>query len=318
MPLLYYDGRFLDHDTGRHPERAERLRQVVERLEAKGWMLKCRRPNWEPASVEQLGRVHEPSYAKHVAEFAAAGGGRLDPDTVVSPASNDVARLAAGAVCDAIGRVVGGDEKHALCLVRPPGHHALKQEAMGFCLFNNIAIGAKAALVEHRLDKVLIVDWDVHHGNGTQDAFWSDGQVGFFSSHRFPFYPGTGRADETGEGRGRGMIRNLPVSYGTKREEFRDRFRAALEDLARVVKPQLVLISAGFDAHREDPIGSLDLEVEDFALLSKMVLDVADQYAGGRVVSVLEGGYNPQRLAECVEAHLQAMAQEGTKTGEME
>jgi len=311
MVLLYSDPRFLDHDTGRHPERAERLRQVVAHLEKTATAAKCRRVEWPAVSVERLARVHDQPYIERVKQTASQGGGRLDPDTVVSPASDGVARLAAGAVCDAVDRVLRGEEQQALCLVRPPGHHALRDEAMGFCLFNNVAIGALQAVVEHRLDKVLIVDWDVHHGNGTQDAFWRDGRVGFFSSHRWPFYPGTGRADETGEGPGKGMIRNLPLEFGTTRDAIRDRFRAALEDLARHVRPQLVIVSAGFDAHREDPIGSLGLEVEDFALLSRMVLDVADEYAGGRVVSVLEGGYNPARLAESVAVHLETMLDKG-------
>lgn len=307
MTLLYTDPRFLDHDTGRHPERAERLRQITAHLDTTGLAAKCRRVEWQPVTLERLTRIHDKAYTESVTKLAGEGGGRIDPDTVVCPKSDDIARLAAGAVCDAVDRVLKDETKHALCLVRPPGHHALKQEAMGFCLFNNVAIAAKVATAEHKLDKVLIVDWDVHHGNGTQEACWTDGQIGFFSSHRWPFYPGSGRAEETGDGRGRGMIRNLPLEYGTKPTEFRDKFRSALEDLAKTVRPQLVIISAGFDAHREDPIGSLDLEVEDFEKLSTIVLDVAKEYAGGKVVSVLEGGYNPIRLAESVGVHLRSM-----------
>jgi acetoin utilization deacetylase AcuC-like enzyme len=174
---------------------------------------------------------------------------------------------------------------------------------MGFCLFNSVAVAARAALAE-QLDRVLIVDWDVHHGNGTQEMFWEDGRVGFFSIHRWPFYPGTGDADETGSGRGLGWIANEPVEFGTPRRRYYDRFERALMTLAAKVQPQLVLLSAGFDAHRADPIGSLGLEVEDFSRLTQTVLGVAREYAGGRVVSLLEGGYNPARLAECVEAHL--------------
>jgi acetoin utilization deacetylase AcuC-like enzyme len=175
---------------------------------------------------------------------------------------------------------------------------------MGFCLLNNVAIAARAALAEHDLDHVLIVDWDVHHGNGTQEMFWEDGRVGFLSIHRWPFYPGTGDSDETGSGRGLGWISNVPVQFGTPRQTFHERFERALIDLAAKVRPQLVLVSAGFDAHRDDPIGSLELETEDFVRLTQTVLAIARQYAGGRTVSLLEGGYNPQRLAECVEAHL--------------
>jgi acetoin utilization deacetylase AcuC-like enzyme len=175
---------------------------------------------------------------------------------------------------------------------------------MGFCLFNNVAVAALAAIAEQQLDRVLIADWDVHHGNGTQETFWEDGRVGFFSIHRWPFYPGTGDSDETGGGQGLGWITNEPVEYGTPPAKFHERFERALTALAAKARPQLVLISAGFDAHRQDPIGSLDLEVEDFARLTRTVLGVAREYAGGRVVSILEGGYNPQRLAESVGVHL--------------
>jgi acetoin utilization deacetylase AcuC-like enzyme len=178
---------------------------------------------------------------------------------------------------------------------------------MGFCLFGNVAVAARAAIEEHQLDRVLIVDWDVHHGNGTQEMFWEDGRVGYLSIHRSPFYPGTGDADETGTGRGLGWISNIPVQFGTAVADYHQRFEAALTALAAKVRPQLVIISAGFDAHRQDPIGSLELEVEDFARLTQTVLGVARQYAQGRVVSALEGGYNPQRLAESVGVHLEAL-----------
>jgi acetoin utilization deacetylase AcuC-like enzyme len=244
---------------------------------------------------------------KSVAELAARGGGRPDPDTVVGSDSFDVARLAAGAAGDAVDRVLAGEDRTALCLVRPPGHHALPDRAMGFCLFNNIAVAARAAIDEHGLDRVLIVDWDVHHGNGTQDAFYTDGRVGFLSIHRWPFYPGTGAADETGSGAGLGATSNLPIAFGTPRDNYRDKFRQELESFANRIKPQLVLVSAGFDSHREDPIGSLGLEVEDFGDLTRCVLDVANVHAGGRVVSLLEGGYHPTRLAECVAEHLEVL-----------
>lgn len=311
MTLLYYDPLFLDHDTGAHPERAERLRQIIARLELTGLADQCTRPTWQPASRVRLERVHEPGYIDRVAAVAQRGGGQLDPDTVCSAASNDVAQLAAGAACDAVDRVLAGEAKTALCLVRPPGHHALAQQAMGFCLFNNIAIAAHVAVDEHRLDRVLIADWDVHHGNGTQDTFYADGRVGFLSIHRWPFYPGTGTADETGAGAGLGTTRNLPVTFGTPRAAYRDLFRRELHDFAGRIQPQLVLVSAGFDSHRADPIGSLGLEVEDFAKLTQIVLDVAAVHAGGRVVSILEGGYNPPVLAECVETHLRGLLQSG-------
>jgi acetoin utilization deacetylase AcuC-like enzyme len=179
---------------------------------------------------------------------------------------------------------------------------------MGFCLLNNVAIAAAHARAAHRLDLVLIVDWDVHHGNGTQDIFYADGQVSFFSAHRFPFYPGTGDTDETGTGAGLGAIFNLPVEFGTSRDDYKKAFAAMLEDAARRSRPQLILLSAGFDAHREDPVGNLGLESEDFADLTRMITAVADQHCGGKIVSLLEGGYNVERLAESVELHAVALA----------
>jgi acetoin utilization deacetylase AcuC-like enzyme len=307
MTLLYYDPRFLDHATGRHPERKERLRQIVKRLEAGGLMDECPRPVCEPVTRERLERIHTPQHIDHVISVAAHGGGMLDPDTVVSPASAEVAMLAAGVACDAVDRVLAGEDRAALCLVRPPGHHALANHAMGFCLFNSVAVAARVAIDEHGLDRLLIVDWDVHHGNATQDTFYADGRVGFFSAHRWPFYPGTGAADETGAGAGRGANRNLPFAFGTPRDEYLGRFTAELEDFAGRIRPQLVLVSAGFDAHHADPVGSLGLEVEDFETLTRMVQGVAAAHSDGRIVSLLEGGYNPQVLAECVEAHLRAL-----------
>lgn len=304
MTLLYYDRRFLDHQTGAHPERPLRLMTVNEHLQQAGVTAQCLRPEWSAVTLERLTRVHKLSYAEAVAALASRGGGNIEADTIVSQASYDVALLAAGAVCDAVERVVSGQEQRALCLIRPPGHHALEAEAMGFCLFNHVAIGARLAVTELALDRVLVVDWDVHHGNGTQDTFWRDAQVGFFSIHRWPFYPGTGRASETGEGPGLGATMNLPTEFGISRRDYLDRFRGAVEAFAARLQPQLVLVSAGFDSHRADPIGSLGLESEDFAGLTKVVLDVADAFAGGRVVSVLEGGYNPHALAESVETHL--------------
>jgi acetoin utilization deacetylase AcuC-like enzyme len=307
MTLLYYDPFFLEHQTGRHPERPERLIHVMRHLERTGLDRRCERPAWQPISPARLAAVHDPAYAAEVEAFCRHGGGQLEDDIVCGDKSYDVARLAAGAVCDAVARVVRGEDSQALCLVRPPGHHALHDAAMGFCLFNNVALGARTAVGEFDLNRVLIVDWDVHHGNGTQAILWEEPRVGFLSIHRWPFYPGTGRADETGGGKALGTKLNLPVEFGTPPSEFRDRFQDGLERLAAKMRPELILISAGFDAHRDDPIGSLELETEDFGLLTAAVLDVAAAYAGGKVVSVLEGGYNGPILAGCVALHLSEM-----------
>ena len=307
MTLLYYDPLFLEHRTGTHPERPERLIQVVRQLERTGLALQCQKVAWEPIADTDLARIHGLGYAQKLQAYCATGGGRIEEDTVCSPRSYDAARLAAGAASDAVKRVVAGEDKQALCLVRPPGHHALADAPMGFCLFNNVAVAARTATGELGLNRVLVVDWDVHHGNGTQASFWSDPQVGFLSIHRWPFYPGTGRADETGTGDALGTKLNLPVELGLSREAYLDHFRRGVEHLAKKIKPELVLISAGFDAHADDPVGSLGLQTEDFGPLTDIVLDVADAYASGKVVSVLEGGYNTGILAGCVELHLQTL-----------
>jgi acetoin utilization deacetylase AcuC-like enzyme len=315
MTLLYTDPLFLRHETGRHPETADRLRAVTARLESAGLPARCRRGTYQPLAEETVAQLHSPRVVQRVREVAEQGGGRLDPDTVVSAESFTVGLAAAGACASAVDAVLRGDDTSALCLVRPPGHHATPTRSMGFCLFNNIALAARHALTTHGLDRVLIVDWDVHHGNGTQDIFYEEPRVLFFSIHRFGmgFYPGTGDADETGHGAGLGYTLNVPVRYPTVhrdyqvRREYQAAFRAALDRAADKIKPQLVLVSAGFDAHALDPIGSLGLEVEDFAWLTRQVLDVARTHAGGRLVSCLEGGYNLDVLAESVQVHLEEL-----------
>lgn len=245
MTLLYRDARFLNHETGNHPERAIRLRAIESHLERHWLTAHCRLPSFEPCDRATLALVHEPAYIEEVSAFARAGGGYLDDDTVCCPASFDVASLAAGAVVDAVGRVVAGEDTTALCLVRPPGHHASVDCAMGFCLFNNVAIGAMAAVKRHELGRVLIVDFDVHHGNGTQAIFWEDPRVGFSLMHRYPFYPGTGAADERGEGPGFGATANLPIEFGTPRSEILDVFATRLQAFADHIRPQIVLVSTG-------------------------------------------------------------------------
>ncbi|HYT94298.1 MAG TPA: histone deacetylase [Gemmataceae bacterium] len=312
MTFLVHDPLFQRHDTGRHPENAGRLRAIGARLEVAGLLAKCQRGDFQPLRAETVARVHAPEVVQRAEEVAESGGGHLDADTVVSPESYRVALRAAGACVAAVDAVLRGTAPNALCLVRPPGHHATPQRSMGFCLFNNIALAARHACNAHSLTRILIVDWDVHHGNGTQDIFYEDPQVFFFSIHRYGhgFYPGTGARDETGLGKGLGSTFNEPIRYGTPVKEFHGRFLRGLERAADKVKPELVLISAGFDAHRADPIGSLGLETEDFAILTQHVLDVARTHSAGRLVSCLEGGYDPDALAESVQAHLSELLKE--------
>jgi acetoin utilization deacetylase AcuC-like enzyme len=307
VTLLYHSSQFLEHDTGAHPESSARLLHIQKRLEESGLAALCPTPPWQPVREAELLAVHDQGYLAELESIVARGGGMLDSDTVVSSRSLDVARLAAGAACDAVRQVVSGMDSTALCLLRPPGHHAMRRRAMGFCLFGNVALAARCALDQCGLDRVLIVDWDVHHGNGTQDMFYNDERVGFFSSHRWPFYPGTGAADETGAAAGLGFTRNLPLEFGTSRRECLTQFADELTSFAARIKPQLVLVSAGFDAHRTDPIGSLGWETEDYAALTELIEQVAADYSGRRIVSVLEGGYNPPVLAECVETHLRGL-----------
>jgi acetoin utilization deacetylase AcuC-like enzyme len=309
MTLLYTDPFFLKHDTGRHPETADRLRSITARLDKTGLAKRCKTGSYKPLTEEVVAKVHAAKQVQAAKQLAEHGGGRIDADTVVSPESFHVGLAAAGACVAAVDAVLRGTDRTALCLVRPPGHHATPTTSMGFCLFNNIALAANHAKTAHGLSRLLIVDWDVHHGNGTQDIFYEDPQTLFFSIHRYGngFYPGTGAASETGHGNGLGHTLNAPIRFGTPRKEYHARFTRDLENAADKIKPELVLVSAGFDAHTLDPIGSLGLETEDFAILTRQVLDVAKTHAQGRLVSCLEGGYHLDALAESVQAHLEGL-----------
>jgi acetoin utilization deacetylase AcuC-like enzyme len=306
-PLLFTDSRFLEHHTGAHPESPERLRFLHEFLKERPVASQFVPGRIEPAQPAQLELVHDPAYIDAVRRFAAAGGGRIEDDTVVSGQSFDVACLAAGAALSAVDAVLQDRAGRALCLIRPPGHHALPHAAMGFCLFNNVALAAAHAVRQYGLNRVLIVDFDVHHGNGTQDTYYQNGEIYFFSIHRAPFYPGTGAADETGSGHGLGTKFNLPVRFGTPRRGYLEQFHSTLEQAAVQAHPELLLLSAGFDAHRADPVGSLGLETEDFGPVTRLLVDVANQYCQGRIVSLLEGGYNVRALAESVQCHMEAL-----------
>jgi acetoin utilization deacetylase AcuC-like enzyme len=309
MTLLFSDPLFQEHQTGRHPEQPARLVVIQNRLENAGLVAQCKKGIYQPLAAQDLLAVHTPEVVQHARQLAEEGGGWLDADTFLSPRSFEVALAAAGACSAAVEQVLNGPERTAVCLVRPPGHHATDSKSMGFCLFNNIALAAHHARKAFGVERILIIDWDVHHGNGTQDIFLRDPTVFFMSIHRYGggFYPGTGAGDETGTGPGLGFTKNVPVSFGTPRQDYRGMFQSAIEAAADKVRPDLVLLSAGFDAHRLDPIGSLGLESEDFAEMTKMIQAVADVHAKGRLVSCLEGGYHLQALAESVQLHLEEL-----------
>lgn len=307
MTLLYQNDRFTQHRTGRgHPECPERYLAVLGHAPFQKAAAQCTRPEFAPLTIEQLASVHSAEVAEIVEAACRQGGGRIEADTVVSPESLEVGLLAAGACCSAVQAVMQGKDRNAFCLVRPPGHHARPDLSMGFCLFNSIALAARTT-INAGAGKVLIVDWDVHHGNGTQDAFYDDPQVYFLSLHRSPFYPGTGLANETGTGQGLGTTLNVPLRFGISRTDYLAALANALEKACSAARPDLILVSAGFDAHQEDPIGSLGLEVEDYATMTELVLQAAQTHCQGRLVSCLEGGYHLERMPECVTTHLASL-----------
>ncbi|MCA9034421.1 MAG: histone deacetylase [Planctomycetaceae bacterium] len=310
MTLLYLDDRFLLHETGQHPECPGRLQAVHAALTAGQLLDQVELRTAVTAQDDDLLRVHSARHLEMLREFASSGGGRIETDTVMCPQSVDVAWLAAGCLIDAVEKLTCGSERNhqqALCLVRPPGHHAIPDGPMGFCLLSNAAIAARTAIQKFQLNRVLVVDWDVHHGNGTQDVFYEDEQVTFFSAHRFPFYPGTGRHSDTGRGAGLGTTFNLPMSFGISRKDYLSSFEQMLHKAVEKSRPDLIIVSAGFDAHAADPVGSLGLETEDFETLTRLVQQAASVHSSGRLLSVLEGGYNVDKLAECVTLHLKTL-----------
>lgn len=306
---LVLDSTFKRHAPGpEHPERPERLDAISAGLSEAGLTNRLSRIALREAKEDELALCHSREYIGIAKRDIMRGLRDLSTgDTQVSRDSYEVALQAAGAVLNAVDGVMDGRLKNAFCAVRPPGHHATPVRGMGFCIFNNIAVAARYAQKRHGAQRVLIVDWDVHHGNGTQDAFYQDASVFFFSTHQWPLYPGTGAATEVGDGDGRGTTMNRPFPAGSRREII-DAFREDLLPAARRFKPDVVMISAGFDSRRGDPLGSFQLTDEDFAELTRMMMDLAEEHAGGRVVSVLEGGYSLSGLAAGVAAHVSTLS----------
>jgi len=306
---LLADPVYKEHDTGPgHPERSQRYDAAVAALEQAGFAPALR---IEPrdATEDELALCHTHRYIDLVKREIEGGARELSTgDTTVSPRSLDCALKATGGVLNAVDAVIEGRARNAFCIVRPPGHHARPNQGMGFCIFNSVAVAARYAQRKHGLAKVLIADWDVHHGNGTQDTFYEDGSVFFLSTHQYPWYPGTGPAHETGAGQGRGTTMNRPFPAGAGRAEILGVFREDLRRAADAFQPDLVLISAGFDSRLGDPLGGFTLTDRDFADVTAVMIEIAGEHAGGRLVSVLEGGYSLEGLGAAVAAHVRGLA----------
>ena len=303
---VFYDPTMLRHEPPvDHPESPRRLDAVMNAVRGLEQQHRLSVAAPRPATEDQILLVHSEQYLNKVRREVAEGRRTLSTgDTELSRGSFDAALAAAGTVVSAVDAVMTGRARRAFCAVRPPGHHASESRGMGFCVFNNIAIGTRHAMRRHGVERVLIADWDVHHGNGTQAVFWSDGSVLFFDTHQHPWYPGTGLPNEAGEGKGRGLIMNRPFPAGSGSKAILGAFRLDLVPAAERFMPELVMISAGFDSRLGDPLGMFVLTDQDFADLTDLVAEIARRHAGGRVVSVLEGGYSLDGLPRAVVAHL--------------
>ena len=304
---LVYDPIYLKHDTGQHVENAGRLEAIISHLEQTGLKQQLPPIKPRPATAEELSLVHHEQYISYIQAVAQKGGGWLDADTVMSPNSYDAALYAAGGVIKATEAVMNGEVASAFALVRPPGHHATPQRAMGFCLFNNVAVAAKYALASYGLEHILIIDFDVHHGNGTQEAFYDNPQVLYVSTHLYPFYPGTGDIGEAGGGEAEGTTLNIPLPSGCGDAEYEQVFKEIVAPAAKRFKPQLILVSAGYDPHWTDELALMQVSVSGFARMVKIIKELADGLCNGRLVFSLEGGYNLTALAASVKTTLDVL-----------
>jgi len=306
VTLYFRHPACFDHDTGPHPENAARLRAIEAALGDRQWRgLDVQEA--PRATVEQLERAHSPRHVREIEEFSQAGGGLLDMDTVVSRGSWEAALRAAGGACEAAERLLAGEARTAFCGLRPPGHHAERAKAMGFCLFNNVAVAAEHALAVGGAERVFILDWDVHHGNGTEAIFRERADVLYASIHEWPLYPGTGPAGFTGEGEGEGYTVNMPVPSGTGEDVFLALLAHVVAPVIRMYEPGLVIVSAGYDAHRSDPLASLRLEADSYRRMAALMAATAAEVEAPLLVC-LEGGYDHDALASSVVATLDGIA----------
>jgi acetoin utilization deacetylase AcuC-like enzyme len=312
-PLYFRHDSSLEHDTGPHPEGPGRIPAIEGELEARGWLGYERRDAPE-VGLDTLTAVHPRSYVDAVRELCESGGGAFDPDTVASPGSWTAALHAAGGACALVGALVARETPFGFCGLRPPGHHAEPEQAMGFCLFSNLAVAARHALDSLGVERVFVLDWDVHHGNGTNDIFHGDPALLFASIHQSPLYPGTGPLSDVGSGPGEGYTINLPVPPGSGEETWLGLVEHVVVPAARAFEPQLILVSAGFDAHRDDPLGQQRLDADSFAQMALHVRALGEA-VGAPVGAVLEGGYDLTGLAQSTAASLEAFASGGEARG---
>lgn len=304
---LIYDPVYIEHDTGNHVENSGRLTTTMSVLQETGVLERTTLFPPRPASVDEIALVHSRQYIDQVRAMCVRGGGSLDLDTVISSGSYDAALMAAGGTVTAADALMNKTLNHAFCLVRPPGHHASCWHGAGFCLFNNIAIAARYLLAHYAIERILIVDFDVHHGNGTQDTFYTDPNVLYFSTHQYPLYPGSGTLNETGKGDGQGLNINIPMSPGCGDPEYQTIYEDILAPIAMRYNPQIILASAGYDGHWADQLASMQLSVFGYFRIAQILKVLADKLCGGKLLFTLEGGYNQQALAYAIAATLNVL-----------
>ena len=301
------DPFYLRHETEPHPENPGRLTAIQNQLESSEFYNNLIPIQPHKATEEEISLVHDSGYVESVKQSCADDVRNLDADTIISPDSYDAALLSAGAGMTAIDQIITGSIQNAFCAVRPPGHHAEQDHAMGFCLFNNVAIAARYAQKAKGLNNIFIFDWDVHHGNGTQHSFYNDPSVYYCSMHQYPFYPGTGAIEETGTGDGLGTTLNLPMDAYSEDEDYISALENKLIPEIQRYQPDLIIISAGFDAHKNDPLAQIQLTTDCFGQMTKMVMEVATDVCDGRLLSMLEGGYDYDALGNSVQLHTQTL-----------